>query len=347
MTTAYTASNNVPLAALPNTNGIVQKFLASVTNPSDATFAPDGLTAAPVFGLGGLQLQGNEIVAGGIATVVSYIGPLLNSSALCWVLLECEGGAQQVGNASHPQHAISTGQALTGSLGTATAAGTANAVTASYPASPAAFSSGQPFVIISSASNTGAVTAVLTLGGVAQSSVPVVKANNIPLAAGDFPAGYVGQFSYNATSGALVLNNPAATIASSVPPGTIIDFAGTTAPAGYLVCPTTQTNVSRTTYASLFAAIGTTWGAGDGSTTFGLPWFPIDYVASQANGNVGTRFVGEVISHTHPGLYWRNNGGPNAGPPAGSEVDPNGAVANAGGAANLAASVRLLKCIKT
>ncbi len=347
MTTAYTASNSLPMSGLPAVSGIVQKFVASTTNTGDATYAPDGLAAAPIFGLAAQPLQGGEIVASGTVTLESYIGPLLNSGAVCWVLLECEGGAQQVGNASHPQHAISTGQALTGSLGTATAAGTANAITASYSASPTAFSSGQPFVIISSATNTGAVTAVLTLGGVAQSSVPVVKANNLPLAAGDFPAGYVGLFSYNAAFGALVLNNPAAAIASSVPPGAIIDFAGTTPPAGYLACPTTQTNVSRTTYATLFAAIGTTWGAGDGSTTFGLPWFPIDYVASQANGNVGTRSVGEVISHTHPGLYWRNNGGPNAGPPAGSEVDPNGAVANAGGAANLAASVRLLKCVKT
>jgi microcystin-dependent protein len=56
---------------------------------------------------------------------------------------------------------------------------------------------------------------------------------------------------------------------NGVPVGTLIDFAGATAPTGYLVCD--GSSVSRTTYADLFAVIGTLYGAGDGSTTFGLP----------------------------------------------------------------------------
>lgn len=52
-------------------------------------------------------------------------------------------------------------------------------------------------------------------------------------------------------------------------PGTVIDFAGPSIPAGYLLCDGSA--VSRSTYAALFAAIGTTWGNGDGVTTFGLP----------------------------------------------------------------------------
>ena len=55
----------------------------------------------------------------------------------------------------------------------------------------------------------------------------------------------------------------------SVPTGTILPFAGTTVPVGYLLC--NYAAVSRTTYAKLFSVIGTTWGAGDGSTTFNLP----------------------------------------------------------------------------
>ena len=53
------------------------------------------------------------------------------------------------------------------------------------------------------------------------------------------------------------------------PVGTIITTARTTAPTGFLAC--NGANVSRSTYASLFSAIGTTYGAGDGSTTFTLP----------------------------------------------------------------------------
>lgn len=54
-----------------------------------------------------------------------------------------------------------------------------------------------------------------------------------------------------------------------IPPGAVMDFAGSTAPTGWLICD--GGTLKRTTYAALFAAIGTTWGAGDGSTTFNLP----------------------------------------------------------------------------
>jgi len=58
-------------------------------------------------------------------------------------------------------------------------------------------------------------------------------------------------------------------ISNTIPVGTMLDFAGVTAPFGYLVC--NGDAVSRTTYAALFAVIGTTWGVGNGSTTFNLP----------------------------------------------------------------------------
>ncbi|OAI41007.1 hypothetical protein AYO40_00565 [Planctomycetaceae bacterium SCGC AG-212-D15] len=54
-----------------------------------------------------------------------------------------------------------------------------------------------------------------------------------------------------------------------VPPGILLAFAGSSVPAGWLLCDGSA--VSRTTYAGLFTAISTTWGAGDGSTTFNLP----------------------------------------------------------------------------
>ena len=60
-----------------------------------------------------------------------------------------------------------------------------------------------------------------------------------------------------------------AAILASVPTGTILPFAGTVVPDGFLLC--NGAAVSRTTYAKLFAAIGTKWGSGDGSTTFNLP----------------------------------------------------------------------------
>jgi len=56
---------------------------------------------------------------------------------------------------------------------------------------------------------------------------------------------------------------------TTVPTGTILDFGGSTAPPGFALC--SGQALSRTTDAALFAVIGTTWGAGDGSTTFNVP----------------------------------------------------------------------------
>jgi microcystin-dependent protein len=57
--------------------------------------------------------------------------------------------------------------------------------------------------------------------------------------------------------------------ASFVPAGAMMAYAGTTEPAGWLFCYGQA--ISRTTYARLFAAISTTHGTGDGSTTFNVP----------------------------------------------------------------------------
>lgn len=56
---------------------------------------------------------------------------------------------------------------------------------------------------------------------------------------------------------------------SGTPTGAVIPYAGTSAPANWLLC--FGQAVSRTTYAALFAVVGTTYGVGDGSTTFNLP----------------------------------------------------------------------------
>lgn len=60
-----------------------------------------------------------------------------------------------------------------------------------------------------------------------------------------------------------------ATLAQAMPIGAVIDFAGPDAPAGWMFAYGQA--ISRTTYAALYTAIGTYYGAGDGSTTFQLP----------------------------------------------------------------------------
>lgn len=69
---------------------------------------------------------------------------------------------------------------------------------------------------------------------------------------------------------------------SGVPTGAVEYFAMATAPTGWLAADGSA--VSRTTYADLFAAIGTTFGAGDGSTTFNLPDLRGEFVRGYDNG---------------------------------------------------------------
>ena len=77
----------------------------------------------------------------------------------------------------------------------------------------------------------------------------------------------------------------------ALPPGAILDYGGAAAPAGWLLCDGSR--VSRATYASLFGAIGTAFGDGDGATTFGLPDFR-RRVAVGAGGN-GSATLGSDV----------------------------------------------------
>ena len=71
---------------------------------------------------------------------------------------------------------------------------------------------------------------------------------------------------------------------SVLPTGSYIQFAGSQAPDGFLVC--NGGAISRTTYSALFAVIGTTYGSGDGSTTFNLPNLTDRFL--QGSTSVGT-----------------------------------------------------------
>lgn len=86
---------------------------------------------------------------------------------------------------------------------------------------------------------------------------------------------------------ALAMGADTAIGASQTPVGGVLMYGGGSAPQGYLMCQGQA--VSRTTYAALFAAIGTAHGAGDGSSTFNLPnlvgKFPVGYAAGDTDFN--------------------------------------------------------------
>lgn len=94
--------------------------------------------------------------------------------------------------------------------------------------------------------------------------------------------------------------------------GAVLPYAGPTAPEGWLLCA--GQTVSRETYAGLFAAIGTTYGAGNGSTTFRLPDLRGEFIRGLDGGRgvdsgrgLGTSQAQAIQQHDHqitPNAYF-------------------------------------------
>ena len=120
----------------------------------------------------------------------------------------------------------------------------------------------------------------------------------------------------------------------NTPSGSILMWPTASAPSGYLLCDGTA--VSRTTYATLFALFGTTFGSGDGSTTFNLPSYTSRMPYGTTIGATGGSADAVVVSHTHtatvtdPGHYHFTT----------AMNQPGGAVAIAGTVFNYGASTQ-------
>ena len=153
--------------------------------------------------------------------------------------------------------------------GSLTTGGTANAITVTAASGFSSYANGRVVVFVAGATNTGATTLnVNSIGAKA-----VLKATGTGAAAlgvADIQSGCIYTVRYNTAlnggAGAWLLINPTV---NGVETGMIFDYAGSSAPSGYLLCYGQA--VSRTTYAALFAVLSTTFGAGDASTTFNLP----------------------------------------------------------------------------
>lgn len=101
--------------------------------------------------------------------------------------------------------------------------------------------------------------------------------------------------------GTLISPAPAQVSDLGLPVGTIVPYAGTSVPTGWVLCD--GSTYSRAAYKTLFRAIGTTYGAGDGATTFAVPdlrqRFPLGKAASGTGSTLGS--TGGAIDHTHTG----------------------------------------------
>lgn len=140
-----------------------------------------------------------------------------------------------------------------------------------------------------------------------------------------------------------------------VPVGTVIWYAKSTPPTGYLKA--NGATISRVTYSELFAVIGTNYGAGDGTTTFTLPDLRGEFIRGWDDGrgvDSGRAFAssqGQMIqTHTHQ--YYRNAGTTTAGSGSDGNTMRNpafattGGVDSGGGTETRPRNIALLPCIK-
>ena len=120
------------------------------------------------------------------------------------------------------------------------------------------------------------------------------------------PTAAKGQIRFNSTTTEFEGYNGSAWggLASGVPVGTILAHAANTPPTGFLEC--NGSNISRSTYATLFSAISTTFGVGDGSSTFALPDLRGQFIRGWANTGstdasrvFGSTQTDQNKNHTH------------------------------------------------
>ncbi len=196
--------------------------------------------------------------------------------------------------------------------GVASATGTANALALTTATGFSSLVDGIRVTLRAAETNTAAATLnVNTIGG-----KPIRKFTaygESALTGGEIQDDGIYEFIYcsylnGATGGWLILNPANIEV---IAPGVGAPFFGSVAPIGWLIC--NGAAISRTTYARLFTAIGTTWGAGNGTTTFNIPNGQNEFLRG-ASGTLplGTRQSDDIKSHAHgvndPGHFhnWGN-----------------------------------------
>ena len=109
---AYTAVNAPPLVVGAWVDGVVQFVRIANSNTGAATYAPDGLSAIPIYGLNLSALQGGELRANCVATLVKATVPGINSGNPVCVLVGCYGAPLQIAPATQSNQAMQLGQAV-------------------------------------------------------------------------------------------------------------------------------------------------------------------------------------------------------------------------------------------
>lgn len=199
-----------------------------------------------------------------------------SDAAINWA----EGQAPSTVNNSAREMMARVAEYLADYGGALVAGGTANVITVTTNSPFTAYADGLILALRIAADNTDATT--INANGIGAKSVrKMLSTGENALTGAELQADGIYLFRYstalNTAAGGWLLLNPTIDIATPIktsvdlaaPVGMVVDYAGLTAPTSWLFC--FGQAVSRATYAGLFAVLGTTYGVGDGSTTFNLP----------------------------------------------------------------------------
>ena len=223
--------------------------------------------------------------------------------------------ASQTAAASSASAAASSASAAS----TSATAAASSATSATNSASAAATSATNAANSASAASTSASAAAVSEAN--AASSAASINPADIVHKTGDETIGGIKTFSAspvlpgNATTALQAVPkqqlDSAIAGAPSVPAGAVMPFAMVSPPSGWLVA--NGAAVSRTTYSTLFSAIGTTFGSGDGLTTFNLPDLRGEFIRGVDSGRgvdvgrqLGSAQTDQNKSHTHTGTAASN-----------------------------------------
>lgn len=199
--------------------------------------------------------------------------------------------------------------------------GAANVYSVTINSAPGTWVNGMRFSFRAHQANTS--SAIVSVNG--YSTKPLRRRSGVALAPGEIDSGAPLTCVYvQATDEVLIVAGQAPAVGTSadvvariVRTGTVMAWTSATVPAGWLEC--NGAAISRATYAELYQAIGTTYGVGDGSTTFNIPDYRGEFLRGWANGSsndpdrtsrtnrgdgttgdaVGTKQASATGSHTH------------------------------------------------
>lgn len=286
----------------PYSGAVLKAYAAGTSTPINFSINEAGSTLVATIALnasGYPEVSGNAVIpflnqTYKIALYPTQAAADSNTGAVWSIdnisLQYFDGGGQEItdiGNGTARNSAIAVGQVQDSQF---TYLGTSGGAADTYTLSPSvpitAYAITQHFRVKIHATNL-TTTPYLQVSSITDpASTAVIKKLNaskaeIAVEASDMLTNGIYDFQRNSANTAWILMNPESHGINNIV-GAVLSFAKNTPPAGWLEC--NGAAISRTTYAALFAAISTTFGVGDGSTTFNIPDLRGYFVRGWANG---------------------------------------------------------------